>query len=1156
MTTPIRRLLVANRSEIAIRVFRAATELEIETVAIYAEEDKLSLHRFKADEAYLVGRGPHLARPLGPLDSYLSIPEIIRVATQAKVDAIHPGYGFLSESPEFAEACKNAGIVFVGPQPKTLRTLGNKVDARNLAISICVPVMPASEPLPDDPKAIKAAAAKIGYPVMLKASWGGGGRGMRPIEDESTLIDSVLSAKREAKAAFGKDEVYLEKLVRRARHVEVQILGDSHGNIQHLFERDCTIQRRNQKVVERAPAPYLDEKARQALCVSALKIGKATDYCGAGTVEFLMDADTGLFYFIEVNPRIQVEHTVTEVVTGLDIVKAQIRIAEGGHVGNLKETGIPKQNQIRLNGHALQCRITTENPDNNFMPDYGRITAYRGAMGFGIRVDGGTAYSGAVVTRFYDPMLEKCTAWAPTTQEAISRMLRALREYRIRGVATNLAFLEAVLSHPKFQANEATTRFIDTTPELFQLPKPRDRGTKLLTWIADVTVNGHPETKGRAKPKIAEHARKAPMFDAAPADGTRQLLEKLGPKKFSKWMKDQKRVLITDTTMRDAHQSVLATRVRTNDIARVAQSYSRGLPQLFSLECWGGATFDVAMRFLSEDPWERLAAIREKVPNIMTQMLVRGASGVGYTTYPDNVVDFFVARAAAAGVDLFRVFDCFNWLEQMRGTIDAVLASGKLCEGALCYTGDILDPGRPKYDLKYYVALAKELEKAGVHVLGIKDMAGLLKPAAARVLVKALKDAVDLPIHLHTHDTSGIAGATILAAVDAGVDAVDAAMDSMSGTTSQPCLGSLVEALRNTERDTGLATDAIRRISFYWESVRAEYTAFEADQKSGASEVYLHEMPGGQFTNLKEQARSLGLDGRWQEVAAAYRQANDLFGDIIKVTPSSKVVGDMALMMVSQGLSAEDVLDPDKDVAFPASVVEMMHGDLGQPPGGWPKAIQKKVLKGGKAVMVRPGSLLPPADLTAARAEAEKLCQRELTDDELASYLMYPKIFTEFAAMSRKYGPLSALPTHVFFYGMQPGDEIMVEIETGKVLVIVLQTLGEVDDEGHVKVFFELNGEPRTIRVPNRSVAAKIQSRRKAEEGNDTHLAAPFPGVISTIAVKDGQRVKADDVILTLEAMKMETALRAAHNGTVKELLVRPGNMVDAKDLLAIVEVG
>lgn len=1151
----IRRLLVANRSEIAIRVFRAATELDIETVAVYAEEDKLSLHRFKSDEAYLIGRGPHLERPLGPLESYLSISELIRVATSANVDAIHPGYGFLSESPEFAEACAQAGILFIGPSPDTLRTLGNKVDARNLAISCEVPVMPATAPLPDDEAQIKALAQEIGYPVMLKASWGGGGRGMRPIEEESQLIDNVVSAKREAKSAFGKDDVYLEKLVRKARHVEVQILGDSAGNIVHLFERDCTIQRRNQKVVERAPAPYLNAAQRHELCQAALRIGEATNYRGAGTVEFLMDSETGKFYFIEVNPRIQVEHTVTEVVTGLDIVKAQIRIAEGGLIGDGQVTGIPSQENIKFTGHALQCRITTENPENNFMPDYGRITAYRGAMGFGIRVDGGTAYSGAVVTRFYDPMLEKVTAWGPTSEEAIDRMRRALAEYRIRGVATNLPFLEAVLAHPQFRANEATTRFIDQTPELFLFTERRDRATKLLTWIADVTVNGHPETKGRGEPAVTSLPLTPPLFRQEPEEGTRQLLARLGPKKFASWMKEQKRVFITDTTMRDAHQSLLATRCRTYDIVAAAEAYSRGTPQMFSLECWGGATFDVAMRFLSEDPWDRLALIRQAVPNIMTQMLVRGANGVGYTTYPDNVVRYFIEQAATAGMDLFRVFDCLNWVEQMRVSIDAVLDNNKLCEGAICYTGDLLDPERSKYDLKYYVGLAKELEAAGVHILGIKDMAGLLKPASARVLIKALKDATDLPIHFHTHDTSGMAGASLIAAVDAGVDAVDAAMDAMSGTTSQPCLGSFVEALRNTDRDTGIDPDAVRRISFYWEAVRARYNGFESDQKSGASEVYLHEMPGGQFTNLKEQARALGLEARWEDVAIAYREANDLFGDIIKVTPSSKVVGDMALMMVSQNITAKDVLDPARDVAFPASVVEMMRGELGQPPGGWPPQLQAKVLGDEKPIEGRPGAALEPANLVAVKAEAEKKCGRQISEQELASYLMYPKIFTEFASISKKFGPVSVLPTDVFFYGMNPGDEITVELEPGKTLVILLQTLGETDDEGQARVFFELNGQPRVIKVPNKSVAAETQVRPKADETNEGHIAAPFPGTVSSVAVKEGQRVRSGDVLMTLEAMKMETALRSPVDGVVKQILVNPGNIIDAKDLLIAVEV-
>ncbi|OYU48233.1 MAG: pyruvate carboxylase [Rhizobiales bacterium PAR1] len=1154
---PIRRLLVANRSEIAIRVFRAATELGIRTIAIYAEEDKISLHRFKADEAYLVGRGPHLAKPMGPLEAYLSIPEVIRVAKEAGADAIHPGYGFLSESPEFAEACAEAGIIFVGPSPETLRQLGNKVDARNLAISVEVPVMPATAPLPDDPEAIKRLANDVGYPVMLKASWGGGGRGMRPIESEDALLDAVFTAKREAKAAFGKDEVYLEKLVRRARHVEVQILGDKHGNLVHLFERDCSIQRRNQKVIERAPAPYLDEATRRELCNAALRIGRATEYVGAGTVEFLLDAESGKFYFIEVNPRIQVEHTVTEVVTGLDIVKAQIRILEGCAIGardaeGTLKTGIPEQSAIRLDGHAMQCRITTENPENNFIPDYGRITAYRGAMGFGIRIDGGTAYSGAIVTRFYDPMLEKITAWAPTPREAVHRMDRALREYRIRGVATNLTFLEAVLAHPKFLANEYTTRFIDETPELFRQEKRKDRATKLLTYIADVSVNGHPETRDRPRPPADARTPEVPVFAMEPAIGTRQRLEQLGPKGFAEWMRGERRVLITDTTMRDGHQSLLATRMRTHDIAAIAPAYARALPQLFSLECWGGATFDVSMRFLQEDPWERLRLIRERVPNILTQMLLRGANGVGYTNYPDNVVRDFVDCAAKAGMDVFRIFDCLNWIENMRVAIDAVLRSGKLAEGAICYTGDILDPSRAKYPIQYYVNLAKELEKAGCHILGLKDMAGLLKPSAARILVKALKEEVGLPIHFHTHDTSGIAAASVLAAVEAGVDAVDCAMDAMSGTTSQPCLGSIVEALAFTTRGTGLDPEAIRQISFYWEAVRTQYAAFESDLKCGASEVYLHEMPGGQFTNLKEQARSLGLETRWHEVAKAYRAANDLFGDIVKGTPSSKVVGDLALMMVSQELTPADILDPAREVAFPASVIDMLRGDLGQPPGGWPVALQKKALKGDKPITVRPGSLLEPKDFDAARSEVEGKIGRAVNDDDLASYLMYPKVFTDFASLQEKYGPVSVLPTPIYFYGMKPGDEATIEIERGKSLVLRLQTVGAMDEEGQVKVFFELNGQPRIIKVPNRLAAGKVVTRRKAEDGNAKHVSAPMPGSVSSIAVEAGQTIKAGDILLTLEAMKMETAIHAAADGKITEILVKPHAQVDAKDLLIV----
>ncbi|MGI9433926.1 MAG: pyruvate carboxylase, partial [Geminicoccaceae bacterium] len=859
------KLLVANRGEIAIRVLRAANELGKRTVAIYAEEDKLSLHRFKADEAYRVGADK------GPIKAYLDIDDIIRIAKSCGADALHPGYGLLSENPEFADACQAAGITFIGPKAETMRLLGDKVSARNVAIEAGVPVVPATAVLPDDPKKVEKMADEVGYPLMLKASWGGGGRGMRPIHSKKELAQNVLAGRREAEAAFGRGDVYLEMLIQRARHVEVQILGDQHGRIVHLFERDCTVQRRNQKVVERAPAPHLDEGRRGELCELALKIARHAGYECAGTVEFLEDADTGAFYFIEVNPRIQVEHTVTEEVTGIDIVKAQIRIAEGGRIGQTEETGVPPQHAITLNGHAIQCRITTEDPLNNFIPDYGRITAYRGATGFGIRLDGGTAYSGAVITRHYDSLLEKVTAWAPGPEEAIARMDRALREFRIRGVATNLAFVENLIAHPVFKASEHTTTFIDDHDELFDFAPRRDRATRLLTYLADVTVNGHPETRDRQRPPDHALPPTAPLVlvDEAPA-GTKQRLDALGPKGFSAWMLEQDRLLITDTTMRDAHQSLLATRMRSFDMAAVAEAYACNLPEMFSMECWGGATFDVSMRFLQECPWERLRALRVAMPNILLQMLLRGSNGVGYTNYPDNVVQTFTRQAAASGVDLFRIFDALNWVESMRVSIDTVLECGKLCEAAICYTGDMLDATRSKYDLDYYLKLAAELKATGAHIIGIKDMAGVIKPDAAALLVKSIKDETGLPLHFHTHDASGIAAASVLAAVEAGADAVDLAMDSLSGLTSQPNLGAIAVALQRHPRSTGLDPAVIRSFADYWEAVRFQYAAFESDMRAGSSEIYLHEMPGGQFTNLKAQARSMGLEGRWHEVAKAY----------------------------------------------------------------------------------------------------------------------------------------------------------------------------------------------------------------------------------------------------------------------------------------------
>ncbi|MDQ1849557.1 pyruvate carboxylase [Gemmobacter fulvus] len=1145
--TEFRKILVANRGEIAIRVMRAANEMGKKTVAVYAEEDKLSLHRFKADEAYRIGEG------LSPVGAYLSIPEIIRVAKAAGADAIHPGYGLLSENPDFVEACAANGITFIGPRAETMRALGDKASARRVAMAAGVPVIPATEVLGEDFAAIKAEAAAVGYPLMLKASWGGGGRGMRPILGPDELEAKVLEGRREAEAAFGNGEGYLEKMILRARHVEVQILGDKHGEIYHLFERDCTVQRRNQKVVERAPAPYLTEAQRAEVCDLGRRICAHVGYECAGTVEFLMDMDSQQFYFIEVNPRVQVEHTVTEQVTGIDIVQAQILIAEGKSLA--EATGMAQQSDIKLHGHALQCRVTTEDPQNNFIPDYGRITAYRSATGMGIRLDGGTAYSGSVITRYYDSLLVKVTAWAQTPEQAIARMDRALREFRIRGVSTNIAFVENLLKHPTFLDNTYTTKFIDTTPDLFLFKKRRDRATKILTYIADITVNGHPETAGRAKPAAELRTPKAPAPLADPAPGTRNLLETKGPQAVADWMAAQKQVLITDTTMRDGHQSLLATRMRSIDMIRVAPTYAANLPQLFSVECWGGATFDVAYRFLQECPWQRLRDLRAAMPNLMTQMLLRASNGVGYTNYPDNVVQAFVKQAAATGVDVFRVFDSLNWVENMRVAMDAVIEANKVCEGTICYTGDLLDPNRAKYDLSYYVAMGRDLKAAGAHVLGLKDMAGLLKPASARILIKALKEEVGLPIHFHTHDTSGIAGATVLAACEAGVDAVDAAMDAFSGGTSQPCLGSIVEALRHTDRDTGLDMAAVRQVSNYWEQVRAQYAAFESGIPAPASEVYLHEMPGGQFTNLKAQARSLGLEERWHEVAQAYADANQMFGDIVKVTPSSKVVGDMALMMVAQNLSRAQVEDPAVDVAFPDSVADMLKGNLGQPPGGWPEGISKKVLKGETALTSRPGAGMAPVDLEETRTKlSAELNGFRVDDEDLNGYLMYPKVYLDYMGRHRLYGPVRTLPTRTFFYGMQPGEEITAEIDPGKTLEIRLQAVGETTEEGDAKVFFELNGQPRVIRVPNRAIKAKTAAKPKAQEGNVNHIGAPMPGSIASVAVTAGQKVRAGDLLLTIEAMKMETGLHADREATIKAIHVTPSSQIDAKDLLIELE--
>jgi pyruvate carboxylase len=1143
----IGRLLVANRGEIAIRVLRAATELGIGTVSIFSHEDRFALHRFKADESYLVGSGR------SPVQAYLDVDAIVRIALEAQVDAIHPGYGFLSENPDFADAVRAAGMLFVGPSSSTMRRFGNKVSARALAEASGVPVVPASGALPADAAEAVRIASEVGFPVMLKASWGGGGRGMRVLHGAEQMRDLLGTAREEAAAAFGNDELYVEKYVPRARHVEVQVLGDAHGTVVQLGERDCTVQRRHQKVLEEAPPRVLAAELAGGMARAAVALASAVAYDNAGTVEFLVDVDAQRFYFIEVNPRIQVEHTVTELVTGVDLVKAQIRIAEGMAIGT-PESGVPQQGEIVVRGHAMQCRITTEDPLQNFTPSYGQITAYRPATGFGVRLDGGTAYAGAVVTPFYDSLLEKVTVWAPTFEEARMRMLRALREFRIRGVTTNVAFLDALLEHEEFKAGLQTTNFLDEHPGLVDMRRYRDRATRVLSFVGETIVNGNPEVRGRPPAEARREPAPPPALPGELVRGTRDRLLELGPAKFAQWMKDETRALVTDTTFRDAHQSLLATRVRTRDILRIAPAYAQRLPDLFSIECWGGATFDVAMRFLRENPWWRLRALRRAIPNVLLQMLLRGANAVGYTSYPDNVVRYYIAQAAQGGVDLFRIFDSLNWVENMRVSIDAVLESGKLCEAAMCYTGDILDPERPKYDLAYYLALAKELEATGAHILGIKDMAGLLKPEAARRLVTALKGEIGIPIHFHTHDTSGNSGASVLAAVEAGCDAVDAAIDSMSGLTSQPNLGAIAAALRHTPRDTGLDPDAISEISQYWEAVRQFYKPFESDMRAGTSDVYEHEMPGGQYTNLREQAKAMGLGERWPEITKTYALVNRMFGDIVKVTPSSKVVGDMALFMVAGELTREQVEDPAFEIAFPNSVVELFHGDIGQPPGGFPPALQKKVLKGEPPLSGRPGAALPPLDLAAARAEAERLVDRAISDSEFASYLMYPAVFVEFAQHQARYGNVDNLETPVFFYGMHVGQEVAIELERGKTLFLRYTALGEPDDTGHRMVYFELNGQPRTISVLDTHLVGVKAAPRKADPGNPHQVGAPMPGQIVKVTASAGRVVSKGEALLTIEAMKMQTIVHSPTDGKVTTVLAPVGARVGAGDLLVELE--
>jgi pyruvate carboxylase len=1144
----MKKLLALNRSEIAIRIMRAATELGLRTVAIFSKEDRLSLHRFKADEAYEVGEGK------GPVEAYLDVEGIVALAKEKEVDAIHPGYGFLSENPALARACEQAGITFIGPSAKLLELLGDKRAARKLAEKAGAPVVPGSADPLTTPEAVRRAAGVIGFPLIIKAAFGGGGRGMRVVEKPGDFAERLDEARREAGAAFGNDAVFLERYVRRARHVEVQILGDRHGNIMHLYERDCSVQRRHQKVVEVAPAQGLAEETRRALADAAVKIAKAAGYYNAGTVEFLVDGETDEWYFIEVNPRIQVEHTVTEMVTGIDLVRSQILIAQG-HALHSPPLSLPAPDRVPLYGHALQCRITTEDPANNFIPDYGKIHTYRSPAGFGIRLDGGSAYSGAVITPFYDSLLVKITAWGSQFDQACKRMDRALREFRIRGVKTNIPFLENVVNHPQFQAGEVTTSFLDEHPELFRFTLRRDRATKLLTYLSDVIVNGNPEVAGKPRPDRFP-APVVPEHDARqPPSGTRQLLDSLGAEKFAAWTRGRKQLLLTDTTFRDAHQSLLATRVRTHDMLGIANFVAHRLPKLFSLEMWGGATFDVAMRFLHEDPWQRLRRLREAIPNICFQMLLRASNAVGYAAYPDNVVREFVEEAACQGIDIFRIFDSLNWLPSMKVAMEAVERTGKVCEAAICYTGDILDPNRQKYSLAYYVRMAKELERMGAHVLGIKDMAGLAKPYAAEKLVKALREEVGIPIHFHTHDTSGINAASVLKASDAGVDVADGAIASMSGQTSQPNLNSIVAALTNTRRETGLDLEALNICSDYWEAVRACYAPFDTGPRSGTAEVYVHEMPGGQYTNLREQAEAMGLGTRWHEIARTYAEVNRAFGDIVKVTPSSKVVGDMAIFLVTHGMTVQQFerLGPDHHLAIPQSVIDMFSGALGMPEGGWPKKLERVILQGRKPARGRPGARLPAVDLEETAHMVEKKIGRRPAHDEVLSYLMYPEVFVKFARAQQAWGDVEVLPSPQFFFGMQKGEEITADIEAGKRLVIKLLTVGEPHPDGRRTVFFELNGQPREVTVRDNSLKASAAERLKADANNPGHVGAPLPGMVTTVAVEPNQTVEKGDRLLVIEAMKMQSTVYAPTAGKVTAIYAQAAQQVEAKDLLVVI---
>ncbi len=1141
----INKILVANRGEIAIRIFRACTELNIQTVAIYSREDSGAFHRFKADEAYLVGAGKK------PIEAYLDIEGIITIAKDAGVDAIHPGYGFLSENVEFARRCEEEGIVFIGPTSKHLDMFGDKVKAREQAIAAGIPVIPGTDGPVADLAEVEAFVSTYGYPIMIKAALGGGGRGMRLVHTQEELASSYERAKSEAKAAFGSDEVYVEKAIIKPKHIEVQIIGDNEGNIVHLYERDCSIQRRHQKVVEIAPSNSISENLRNRICDAAVQLMKNVSYINAGTVEFLVADEE--FYFIEVNPRIQVEHTITEMITGVDIVHAQIKVASGYGLHS-EEIHIPQQEDIPMIGYAIQARVTTEDPANDFMPDTGKLMVYRSSGGFGVRLDAGNGFQGAVVTPYYDSLLVKISTSGMTFKEAAAKMDRNLKEFRIRGVKTNIPFLNNVVTHEKFITGAFDTSFIDTTPELFNFPVRKDRGTKLLSYIGNVTLNGFPGVEKKAKPIFVQPS--IPKVDKLiiPPAGTKQILDTQGAEGLVKWILAQEDVLLTDTTFRDAHQSLLATRVRSQDMFEVADATARMMHDFFSLEMWGGATFDVAYRFLKEDPWERLAKLREQVPNVLFQMLLRGANAVGYTNYPDNLIREFIAESAASGIDVFRIFDSLNWIKGMEVAIDAARQSGKIAEAAICYTGDIFDETRAKYSVQYYKDMAKELEATGAHILAIKDMAGLLKPEAAYRLISELKETTSLPIHLHTHDTSGNGIYLYAKAIEAGVDIIDTALGSMAGLTSQPSANSLYYAMKGSKRAVRADIDALEKLSYYWEDVRKYYKDFESGMISPHSEIYVHEMPGGQYSNLQQQAKAVGLGDRWEDVKRMYSRVNLLFGDIVKVTPSSKVVGDMALFMVQNELDENSVLTRGQTIDFPDSVIEFFQGYLGQPHGGFPEALQKVVLKDREAITVRPGELLEPVNFEQLEAVLEDKLNRPVTNKDVLAYALYPKVFEEYAKTVNSFGNISVLDTPTFLYGLKLGEEIEVEIEKGKTLIIKLVSIGEPQHDGTRVMYFELNGQSRELVIQDMTVEVDGSLALKADPSNPNQIGATMPGTVLKVVVSKGSSVKRGDHLLITEAMKMETTVQAPKDGIVKEVYASAGDAISTGDLLIEIE--